>query len=94
MVTSKAFWIVERMYSFIFSKTFKSYLKRTINSNDDTIKRAKISHLHINEMRSAALPEPSQTTTGTGGSSVTYSKTALIVLVPPSMTRQTIGIGL
>lgn len=51
-------------------------------------------HLHIKAMRSAALPEPSQTTTGTGGSSVTYSSTALMVLVPPSITRQTMGIGL
>ena len=38
-------------------------------------------------MRSAALPVPSQTTTGTGGVSVTYSRTARIVLVPPSITR-------
>ena len=38
-------------------------------------------------MRSAALPVPSQTTTGTGGVSVTYSSTARMVLVPPSMTR-------
>lgn len=45
-------------------------------------------------IKSAARPDPSQTTIGTGGSSVTYSKTALIVLVPPSMTKQTIGMGL
>ena len=43
-------------------------------------------------MRSAARPEPSQTTTGTGGSSVTYSKTDLIVFVPPSITSATTGI--
>lgn len=43
-------------------------------------------------MRSAARPDPSQTTTGTGGVSVTYSKTALIVFVPPSMTRHTTGV--
>lgn len=43
-------------------------------------------------MRSAARPEPSQTTTGTGGVSVTYSKTALIVFVPPSITKQTTGV--
>lgn len=52
------------------------------------------SYLHIKAMRSAALPEPSQTTTGTGGSSVTYSSTALIVFAPPSITKQTIGMGL
>lgn len=43
-------------------------------------------------MRSAARPEPSQTTTGTGGSSVTYSNTARMVFVPPSITRHTSGI--
>lgn len=43
-------------------------------------------------MRSAARPDPSQTTTGTGGSSVTYSKTDLIVFVPPSITSATTGI--
>lgn len=43
-------------------------------------------------MRSAARPEPSQTTTGTGGTSVTYSKTDRIVFVPPSMTNATTGI--
>lgn len=42
-------------------------------------------------MMSAARPEPSHTTTGTGGSSVTYSRTDLMVLVPPSMTRATTG---
>lgn len=51
-------------------------------------------YLHMKAIKSAALPEPSHTTTGTGGSSVTYSNTALIVLVPPSITRQTIGMGL
>ena len=45
-------------------------------------------------IKSAARPDPSHTTMGTGGSSVTYSKTALIVLVPPSITKQTIGMGL
>jgi hypothetical protein len=45
-------------------------------------------------IKSAALPEPSQTTIGTGGSSVTYSRTALIVFVPPSITKQTMGMGL
>lgn len=43
-------------------------------------------------MRSATRPEPSQTTTGTGGSSVTYSKTERIVFVPPSITNATMGI--
>lgn len=43
-------------------------------------------------MRSAARPDPSQTTTGTGGSSVTYSKTARMVLVPPSITKHTTGV--
>lgn len=43
-------------------------------------------------IKSAALPEPSHTTTGTGGVSVTYSNTALIVWVPPSITRQTTGV--
>lgn len=42
-------------------------------------------------IRSAARPEPSQTTTGTGGSSVTYSNTARIVFVPPSITNATTG---
>lgn len=46
----------------------------------------------MNAMISAALPEPSQTTTGTGGSSVTYSKTDRIVFVPPSITKATTGI--
>lgn len=49
-------------------------------------------YLCMKAMRSAARPDPSQTTTGTGGSSVTYSNTALIVFVPPSITTQTIGI--
>lgn len=48
----------------------------------------------MNAIKSAARPEPSQTTIGTGGSSVTYSNTARIVLVPPSMTKHTIGMGL
>jgi len=48
-------------------------------------------YLCIKAIRSAARPEPSQTTTGTGGSSVTYSKTARIVLVPPSITNATTG---
>lgn len=43
-------------------------------------------------MRSAARPLPAQTMTGTGGLSVTYSNTALIVFIPPSSTTQTIGI--
>ena len=47
----------------------------------------KGTYLCANAMRSAALPVPSQTTTGTGGVSVTYSRTARIVLVPPSITR-------
>lgn len=55
-------------------------------------KLLKVTNLCIKAMRSAARPEPSQTTTGTGGSSVTYSNTALIVLVPPSITKQTRGI--
>lgn len=48
-------------------------------------------YLCIKAIRSAARPEPSQTTTGTGGSSVTYSKTARIVFVPPSITNATTG---
>ena len=31
-------------------------------------------------------------TTGTGGVAVTYSRTARMVFVPPSITRQTIGV--
>lgn len=50
------------------------------------------SYLCTKAIKSAALPEPSQTTTGTGGTSVTYSNTALIVFVPPSITRQTTGV--
>lgn len=42
-------------------------------------------------MRSAARPDPSQTTTGTGGTSVTYSNTERIVFVPPSITNATTG---
>lgn len=49
-------------------------------------------HLCTKAIISAARPDPSQTTTGTGGVSVTYSKTARIVLVPPSMTKQTTGV--
>lgn len=49
-------------------------------------------YLCTNAIRSAARPEPSQTTTGTGGLSVTYSSTALIVFVPPSITKQTTGV--
>lgn len=49
-------------------------------------------YLCTNAIKSAARPEPSQITTGTGGVSVTYSKTALIVLVPPSITKQTTGV--
>lgn len=41
---------------------------------------------------SAARPEPSHTTTGTGGVSVTYSSTARIVFIPPSITKQTTGV--
>jgi len=48
-------------------------------------------YLCIKAIKSAARPEPSQTTTGTGGSSVTYSKTARIVFVPPSITNATTG---
>lgn len=36
-------------------------------------------YLCVKANRSAALPEPSHITTGTGGVSVTYSNTALIV---------------
>lgn len=49
------------------------------------------SYLCIKAMRSAARPDPSQTTTGTGGTSVTYSKTDRIVFVPPSITNATTG---
>ena len=42
--------------------------------------------------RSAARPVPSHTTTGTGGVAVTYSNTARIVFVPPSITKHTIGV--
>lgn len=51
-----------------------------------------LAYLCINARRSAARPEPSHTTTGTGGVSVTYSNTDLIVLVPPSITKQTTGV--
>lgn len=43
-------------------------------------------------IRSAARPDPSKTTTGTGGSSVTYSSTERIVCVPPSIINATTGI--
>ena len=49
-------------------------------------------HLWQKAKRSAALPVPSHTTTGTGGDAVTYSRTALIVFVPPSITKQTNGV--
>ncbi len=51
-----------------------------------------MTYLCANASRSAALPVPSQTTTGTGGVSVTYSNTARIVFVPPSITRHTKGV--
>lgn len=54
--------------------------------------RVECIYLWTKAMRSAARPDPSQTTTGTGGVSVTYSKTALIVFVPPSMTKHTTGV--
>ena len=49
-------------------------------------------HLCTKAIRSAARPDPSHTTTGTGGVSVTYSRTARIVFMPPSITRQTTGV--
>ena len=49
-------------------------------------------HLCTNAIKSAARPEPSHTTTGTGGVSVTYSNTARIVFVPPSITKHTTGV--
>lgn len=49
-------------------------------------------NLWTKAIKSAARPDPSHTTTGTGGVSVTYSKTALIVFVPPSITKQTTGV--
>lgn len=49
-------------------------------------------YLCIKAMISAARPEPSHTTTGTGGSSVTYSRTDRTVFVPPSITNATTGI--
>lgn len=52
----------------------------------------RLTYLCMNASRSAARPEPSQTTTGTGGVSVTYSNTALMVLVPPSITKHTTGV--
>ena len=45
----------------------------------------------MNANKSAALPLPSHTTTGTGGVSVTYSNTDLIVLTPPSNTTHITG---
>lgn len=57
----------------------------------DTWKTKARYYLCIKAIRSAARPEPSQITTGTGGSSVTYSKTARIVFVPPSITKATTG---
>lgn len=53
---------------------------------------AKTTYLCTKAIKSAALPDPSHTTTGTGGVSVTYSKTARIVFMPPSITRQTTGV--
>lgn len=49
-------------------------------------------YLCINAIKSAARPDPSHTTTGTGGVSVTYSSTALMVFVPPSITKHTTGV--
>lgn len=49
-------------------------------------------YLCVKAIKSAALPEPSHTTTGTGGVSETYSNTALMVWVPPSITKQTTGV--
>lgn len=48
-------------------------------------------YLCVNANRSAALPLPSHTTTGTGGESVTYSNTERIVLAPPSNTTHITG---
>ena len=48
-------------------------------------------YLCVKASRSAARPLPSQTTTGTGGVSVTYSSTDLIVLAPPSSTTHMTG---
>lgn len=42
---------------------------------------------------SAALPVPSHTITGTGGESVTYSRTCLMVWGPPSITTHTTGVA-
>ncbi len=49
-------------------------------------------YLYVNAIKSAALPLPSQTTTGTGGLSWTFTRTLCMVLVPPSITKQTNGI--
>lgn len=69
-----------------------NYLKAlTCFSENKNANRFK-SYLCTKAIKSAALPEPSHTTTGTGGTSVTYSNTALIVFVPPSITRQTTGV--
>lgn len=62
------------------------------NKNNNNNKSTLGPYLCTNAMRSAARPDPSQTTTGTGGVSVTYSKTARIVFVPPSMTKHTTGV--
>lgn len=42
-------------------------------------------------MRSAALPDPSSTNTGTGGTLLTYSSTVDTIVGPPSTTTQTTG---
>lgn len=49
-------------------------------------------YLWVKDNKSAALPLPSQITTGTGGLSCTFTSTVWMVFVPPSITRQTSGI--
>lgn len=77
--TSNVFWIVLSKMSRIDSKT------ACCSPQSDA-------YLCTKAIKSAARPEPSHTTTGTGGVSVTYSNTDLIVFMPPSITKQTTGV--
>ena len=56
-----------------------------------TARSSQGANLYANAIKSAARPDPSHTTTGTGGESVTYSSTERIVCIPPSITTHTKG---
>lgn len=66
-------------------------------SHEATRARGRLTHpsssqyLCAKEMMSAARPLPSQTTTGTGGSSLRLSSMMEITLGPPSRIRHTTG---